>query len=109
METLFENDLSDHITIVLKINFLNATNKTEKIKINISKGASKNAFVSLLKTVSIGAESFTASAAFAASKSFSKRTSFSSTPPPPISEFLHDSPNNAICGTASVATYRKAD
>lgn len=42
METLFENDLSDHITIVLKINFLNATNKTEKIKINISKGASKN-------------------------------------------------------------------
>lgn len=42
MEILFENDLSDHITIILKINFLNATNKTEKIKINMSKGASKN-------------------------------------------------------------------
>lgn len=42
MEVLFETDLNDYITIILKINFLNVNNKTEKIKINMAKGASKN-------------------------------------------------------------------
>ena len=42
MEVLFETDLNDYITIILKINFLNINNKTEKIKINMAKGASKN-------------------------------------------------------------------
>ena len=42
MEVLFERDLNDYITIILKINFLNVNNKTEKIKINMAKGASKN-------------------------------------------------------------------
>jgi len=42
MEVLFETDVNDYITIILKINYLNINNKTEKVKINMSKSASKN-------------------------------------------------------------------